>query len=116
MSRPPTRRSSREANRGRGAPRVPRGAPSAGGWGGPCRGPPRGGDRLSGPAVAIIGGSGLYELEGLTDVRWKRVRTPFGDPSDELCVGRYDGRPVIFLARHGRGHRIMPTELNFRAN
>ncbi len=68
------------------------------------------------PAVGIIGGSGLYELAGLTDVRWRRVRTPFGDPSDEYCTGRLDGRPVIFLARHGRGHRLMPSELNFRAN
>jgi 5'-methylthioadenosine phosphorylase len=71
---------------------------------------------VSEPAVAVIGGSGLYEMDGLTDVRWKRVRTPFGDPSDELCVGRFAGRPVIFLARHGRGHRLMPSELNFRAN
>ena len=67
-------------------------------------------------AIGIIGGSGLYELEGMTDVRWRRVRTPFGDPSDELCTGRFDGRPVIFLPRHGRGHRLSPSELNFRAN
>jgi 5'-methylthioadenosine phosphorylase len=67
-------------------------------------------------AVGIIGGSGLYELEGLTDVRWRRVRTPFGDPSDEFCTGRLDGRAVVFLPRHGRGHRLTPTELNFRAN
>jgi 5'-methylthioadenosine phosphorylase len=49
-------------------------------------------------------------------VRWRRVRTPFGDPSDEYCTGRLDGRRVIFLPRHGRGHRLTPTELNFRAN
>ena len=67
-------------------------------------------------AIGVIGGSGLYELEGLTDVRWRRVRTPFGDPSDEFCTGTLDGRRVIFLPRHGRGHRLMPTELNFRAN
>ncbi len=67
-------------------------------------------------AIGIIGGSGLYELEGLTDVRWRRVRTPFGDPSDEYCTGTLDGRRVIFLPRHGRGHRLTPTELNFRAN
>jgi 5'-methylthioadenosine phosphorylase len=67
-------------------------------------------------ALGIIGGSGLYELPGLADVRWVRVRTPFGDPSDEYCTGRLDGRPVIFLARHGRGHRLMPSELNYRAN
>jgi 5'-methylthioadenosine phosphorylase len=67
-------------------------------------------------AVAVIGGSGLYELPGLADVRWRRVRTPFGDPSDAYCTGRLDGRPVIFLPRHGRGHRLLPGELNFRAN
>jgi 5'-methylthioadenosine phosphorylase len=67
-------------------------------------------------AIGVIGGSGLYELEGLTDVRWRRVRTPFGDPSDEYCVGAFEGRRVVFLPRHGRGHRLMPSELNFRAN
>jgi 5'-methylthioadenosine phosphorylase len=68
------------------------------------------------PAIGIIGGSGLYELEGLVNVRWRRVRTPFGDPSDELCTGEFEGRRVVFLPRHGRGHRLTPTELNFRAN
>jgi 5'-methylthioadenosine phosphorylase len=68
------------------------------------------------PLVGIIGGSGLYELPGLRDVRWRRLRTPFGDPSDEYCCGRLDGHAVAFLARHGRGHRHIPTELNFRAN
>jgi 5'-methylthioadenosine phosphorylase len=67
-------------------------------------------------AIGVIGGSGLYEMEGLADVRWRRVRTPFGDPSDEYCTGIYHGRPVIFLPRHGRGHRLAPSELNFRAN
>jgi 5'-methylthioadenosine phosphorylase len=67
-------------------------------------------------AIGVIGGSGLYELPGMTDVRWRRVRTPFGDPSDEYCTGTFEGRPVIFLPRHGRGHRFTPTELNFRAN
>ena len=71
---------------------------------------------MSEGAIGVIGGSGLYELEGLTDVRWRRVRTPFGDPSDEYCTGAFEGRPVIFLPRHGRGHRLTPTELNFRAN
>jgi 5'-methylthioadenosine phosphorylase len=71
---------------------------------------------VSGSAIGIIGGSGLYELPGVTDVRWKRVRTPFGDPSDEFCTGTFEGRPVIFLPRHGRGHRLTPSELNFRAN
>ncbi|MBI1735995.1 MAG: S-methyl-5'-thioadenosine phosphorylase [Candidatus Rokubacteria bacterium] len=71
---------------------------------------------MTAPAIGIIGGSGLYELEGLTEVRWRRVRTPFGDPSDEFCEGRLGDRRVIFLPRHGRGHRLMPSEVNFRAN
>jgi 5'-methylthioadenosine phosphorylase len=66
--------------------------------------------------IGIIGGSGLYEMEGLEGVREERVSTPFGDPSDRYLVGRLAGRPVAFLARHGRGHRLMPSELNFRAN
>ena len=71
---------------------------------------------MSEPAIGIIGGSGLCELEGLTGVSWERVRTPFGRPSDDYCVGTLAGRRVIFLPRHGRGHRLMPGELNFRAN
>jgi len=67
-------------------------------------------------AIGVIGGSGLYELEGLSDVTWRKVRTPFGDPSDAYCVGRFAGRRVVFLPRHGRGHRVMPSDLNFRAN
>ena len=71
---------------------------------------------MSEAAIGVIGGSGLYELPGMTDVRWRRLRTPFGDPSDEFCVGRYGAQPVVFLSRHGRGHPLMPSELNFRAN
>jgi 5'-methylthioadenosine phosphorylase len=66
--------------------------------------------------IGIIGGSGLYEMDGLEILREERVRTPFGDPSDRYLVGRLEGRPVAFLARHGRGHSLMPSELNFRAN
>lgn len=66
--------------------------------------------------LGVIGGSGLYEMEGMTNVREVRVRTPFGDPSDALIVGELDGRPVAFLPRHGRGHRISPSAINFRAN
>jgi 5'-methylthioadenosine phosphorylase len=66
--------------------------------------------------LGVIGGSGLYDMDGLTEVRWVKVRTPFGDPSDAYCVGRLDDRTVIFLPRHGRGHRLTPTELNYRAN
>jgi 5'-methylthioadenosine phosphorylase len=71
---------------------------------------------VSDGAIGVIGGSGLYEMEGLADVRWRRVRTPFGDPSDEYCTGTFENRRVVFLPRHGRGHRLMPSELNFRAN
>jgi len=66
--------------------------------------------------IGIIGGSGLYQMEGLTDVQERPVSTPFGDPSDAPLVGSVDGTPVAFLARHGRGHRIMPGEVNYRAN
>jgi 5'-methylthioadenosine phosphorylase len=68
------------------------------------------------PAIGVMGGSGLYEMEGLEDIRWVKVNTPFGDPSDAYCTGRFDSRRVIFLPRHGRGHRFMPSELNYRAN
>ena len=68
------------------------------------------------PRLGVIGGSGLYELEGLAAVRWVKVGTPFGNPSDAYCVGRLGSREIVFLPRHGRGHRLMPTELNFRAN
>ncbi|MCI0372385.1 MAG: S-methyl-5'-thioadenosine phosphorylase [candidate division NC10 bacterium] len=68
------------------------------------------------PRIGILGGSGLYEMAGLTDVWEERVETPFGPPSDPYVLGRLEGRPVAFLARHGRGHRLLPSELNFRAN
>jgi 5'-methylthioadenosine phosphorylase len=67
-------------------------------------------------AIGIIGGSGLYQIDGLADVRWRRIETPWGEPSDELCFGRLGEADVVFLPRHGRGHRIPPSEINFRAN
>ena len=66
--------------------------------------------------IGIIGGSGLYTMSGLTEVREIRVKTPFGEPSDAIVLGTLEGKRVAFLARHGRGHRILPTEINFRAN
>jgi 5'-methylthioadenosine phosphorylase len=66
--------------------------------------------------IGVIGGSGLYSMPGLTKTRELRLKTPFGDPSDAFIVGAVEGKRVAFLARHGRGHRILPTELNFRAN
>ncbi|HUJ33205.1 MAG TPA: S-methyl-5'-thioadenosine phosphorylase [Candidatus Acidoferrum sp.] len=66
--------------------------------------------------IGIIGGSGLYSMGGLTDTREVRVKTPFGAPSDAIVIGTLEGRRVAFLARHGRGHRISPSEINYRAN
>jgi 5'-methylthioadenosine phosphorylase len=66
--------------------------------------------------IGIIGGSGLYQLEGLTRQRWRTVKTPFGTPSDQFLCGELAGREVVFLPRHGRGHRLLPSELNHRAN
>jgi len=66
--------------------------------------------------IGIIGGSGLYSMPGLTDVHEVNLQTPFGTPSDAYILGTLEGRKVAFLARHGRGHRILPSELNFRAN
>jgi 5'-methylthioadenosine phosphorylase len=68
------------------------------------------------PRIGILGGSGLYTMPGLSDTRELRVRTPFGDPSDSFVVGTLEGHRVAFLARHGRGHLLLPTEINYRAN
>src|SRR6266567_7979200 len=68
------------------------------------------------PAIGVIGGSGLYQLEGLTDTTEQKIDTPFGPPSDTLVGGKLSGRQIYFLPRHGRGHRILPHELNPRAN
>jgi 5'-methylthioadenosine phosphorylase len=72
--------------------------------------------KLQTAEIGIIGGSGLYAMPGLIGVREHRVETPFGDPSDAFVVGELEGRKVAFLARHGRGHKLLPSELNFRAN
>jgi 5'-methylthioadenosine phosphorylase len=71
---------------------------------------------MSPPVIGIIGGSGLYQIDGLADVAWRRVESPFGAPSDEFCFGTLDGQPVVFLPRHGRGHELPPSAINFRAN
>ena len=71
---------------------------------------------MTGRVIGIIGGSGLYEIDGLTSVEWRRVESPFGSPSDEFCFGTLDGQPVVFLPRHGRGHVLPPSDINFRAN
>jgi 5'-methylthioadenosine phosphorylase len=68
------------------------------------------------PVVGILGGSGVYELDGLANARWERVESPFGAPSDELLFGELHGVSLVFLPRHGRGHRIPPSEVNYRAN
>ena len=71
---------------------------------------------MSERVIAVIGGSGLYELPGLTDVKHERLETPFGAPSDDYVLGTLEGQRMIFLPRHGRGHRFLPSEVNYRAN
>jgi 5'-methylthioadenosine phosphorylase len=71
---------------------------------------------MTAPRIGIIGGSGLYQLEGFKRQKWVTVRTPFGAPSDQFLSGELEGREVVFLPRHGRGHRLLPSELNHRAN
>ena len=68
------------------------------------------------PVIGVIGGSGVYDIDGLSGAEWRRVETPFGEPSDALLCGEIDGQKVAFLPRHGRGHRLPPSRLNFRAN
>ncbi|WP_005036586.1 S-methyl-5'-thioadenosine phosphorylase [Holophaga foetida] len=68
------------------------------------------------PVIGVIGGSGVYDIEGLENKRWERVASPFGEPSDELLFGELKGQAMVFLPRHGRGHRISPTGINYRAN
>ena len=64
------------------------------------------------PMLGVIGGSGLYDIEGLENIAWRPVETPFGRPSDELMFAEYQGQRLVFLPRHGRGHPIPPTEIN----
>jgi 5'-methylthioadenosine phosphorylase len=71
---------------------------------------------VSARPLGVVGGSGLYRMAGLEGAREESVRTPFGEPSDAYISGSLKGRPIVFLARHGRGHRLLPTEINFRAN
>src|SRR5579863_7650362 len=66
--------------------------------------------------IGIIGGSGLYQIDGLADVEWRSVESPFGRPSDDICFGTLGGARIAFLPRHGRGHEIPPSEIPFRAN
>ncbi len=71
---------------------------------------------MSAPVIGIIGGSGLYDIDGITETAWRRVESPFGKTSDEFCFGELDGAAVVFVPRHGRGHVLPPSEINFRAN
>jgi 5'-methylthioadenosine phosphorylase len=66
--------------------------------------------------IGVIGGSGLYQFDGLADAAWRRVESPFGATSDEFCFGTLDGHAVVFVPRHGRGHVLPPSDINFRAN
>ncbi|MBI3901808.1 MAG: S-methyl-5'-thioadenosine phosphorylase [Nitrosomonadales bacterium] len=71
---------------------------------------------MSNSILGIIGGSGVYDIDGLVNKRWEKVSSSFGEPSDELLFGELDGQQLVFLPRHGRGHKIPPSEINFRAN
>jgi 5'-methylthioadenosine phosphorylase len=73
-------------------------------------------NKKSNPVIGIIGGSGLYEIEGIKSLHWKKVSSSFGKPSDDLCFGELQGIQFVFLPRHGRGHHIPPTDINFLAN
>jgi 5'-methylthioadenosine phosphorylase len=66
--------------------------------------------------IGVLGGSGVYEIDGLSNTKWVKVNSPFGAPSDELLFGELDGQQLVFLPRHGRGHKISPSEINYRAN
>jgi 5'-methylthioadenosine phosphorylase len=66
--------------------------------------------------LGVIGGSGVYSIDGLSNTRWQRIASPFGEPSDELLFGELAGQQLVFLPRHGRGHQIAPTDINYRAN
>ena len=68
------------------------------------------------PLLGVIGGSGIYEIEGLTNTRWEKVESSFGEPSDEFLFGELNGQKLVFLPRHARGHKIPPSDVNFRAN
>ena len=71
---------------------------------------------MAGPGIGIIGGSGLYQIDGLDEIEWRRVESPFGPTSDQFCFGSLSGQPVIFVPRHGRGHTLPPSEIDYRAN
>src|ERR1700749_22496 len=71
---------------------------------------------MAGPVIGIIGGSGLYQIDGLTDIEWRWIESPFGATSDEFCFGTLDGQRVVFVPRHGRGHVLPPSEINYRGN
>ena len=68
------------------------------------------------PKIGIIGGSGVYDISGLKEATWRAVETPWGAPSDEVLTGTLDGVDMVFLPRHGRGHRLSPSDINYRAN
>src|SRR5262245_38234736 len=74
------------------------------------------GDRMSKAVLGVIGGSGLYDLPGLKNVREERIKSPWGEPSAPLRIGDIEGLPIVFLSRHDKGHRLSPTDINYRAN
>ncbi|MBM3554553.1 MAG: 5'-methylthioadenosine phosphorylase, partial [Alphaproteobacteria bacterium] len=73
-------------------------------------------DRTIEPVIGVIGGSGVYDIDGLKNTKWTRIASPWGEVSDELLFGELDGQKLVFLPRHGRGHRLSPSGINYRAN
>jgi 5'-methylthioadenosine phosphorylase len=74
------------------------------------------GDGANAPVLGVLGGSGVYDVDGLADKQWRKIQSPWGEPSDELLFGEIAGQAVVFLPRHGRGHKLSPTDINYRAN
>ncbi|MBM3510592.1 MAG: S-methyl-5'-thioadenosine phosphorylase [Alphaproteobacteria bacterium] len=74
------------------------------------------GDRADAPVLGVLGGSGVYDVDGLANKQWRKIQSPWGEPSDELLFGEIAGQAVVFLPRHGRGHKLSPTDINYRAN
>src|SRR6185295_19113244 len=105
----------RPRRRGRAARRVPASRGSLG-TGALNVAPSYAGSPSEDRVIGVLGGSGVYELDGLEGARWERVASPFGEPSDAILRGRFGGAEYAFLPRHGRGHRIPPSEIDFRAN
>src|SRR5258707_11432555 len=88
----------------------------SGGEGRPARGTMTWEDDMAKSVLGIVGGSGLYHIPALQNVRWEAIKSPWGEPSDHVLFAELDGLPIRFLPRHGRGHKVPPSAINYRAN